>query len=215
MCYIIHNTLNNNNYVSYLRRPSMSQKREQIIQTGEILFIKHGMRRVTVEEICRQAGISKPTFYKYFENKEALARHIDELWIEDALQRIDEIEEAETPFPHKMKQILAIKQELSARPGPEFMQDLIDLDIDISHVFERVMRYFVMSQQNGDIRADIRPQFLLAAFNILNNMQYDPRIRALYQDAEKLAGDVFKLFYYGALSAGHREAGLPEGDADP
>jgi AcrR family transcriptional regulator len=190
----------------------MSRKRDQLIQTGEILFVKHGMRRVTVEEICRQAGVSKPTFYKYFENKAALARRIDEMWIEGALQRIDGIEDAETPFPEKMKQILAVKQELAARPGPEFLEDLIHLDIDLSHALRRVMRFLVKGQQNGDIRADVRPEFLMAAFNILNSIQYDPRIRNLYEDAETLAGDVFKLFNYGALSTDHREAGLPETD---
>jgi AcrR family transcriptional regulator len=187
----------------------MSQKRDQLIHTGEALFTKHGMRRVTVEEICRRAGVSKPTFYKYFANKEALARRIVDLWIENVLHQIDEIEEAEMPFPEKMKQILATKQAIAARPGPEFLEDLIDLDIDLSHALRRVMRFFVDGQQNGDIRADIRPEFLLAAFDLLNRMHHDPRIRDLYEDVETLAGDIFKLFYYGALSAGHRAAGLP------
>lgn len=188
----------------------MSQKRDQLIQTGESLFVKHGMRRVTVEEICRQADVSKPTFYKYFENKEALARRIDELWIEEALQQIDAIQVAEVPFPEKMRRILAVKQELSARPGPEFLEDLINLDIDISYAFQHVMHFFIKAQQDGDIRGDMRPEFLLAAFDILNSIQYDSRIRSLYENAETLAGDVFKLFYYGALSADHREAGLPK-----
>lgn len=187
----------------------MSRKRDQLIQTGETLFVKHGMRRVTVEEICRQAGVSKPTFYKYFENKAALARRIDELWIEEALQRIDAIEDAEVPFPEKLKQILALKRELAARPGPEFLEDLIHLEIDLSHALRRVMRFLVKSQQEGDIRADIRPEVLMAAFDLLNSMQYDRRIRDLYRDAESLAEDVFKLFHYGALSADHRQAGLP------
>jgi hypothetical protein len=55
----------------------------------------------------------------------------------------------------------------------------------------------------------------MAAFDILNSRQHDPRIRDLYKDAETLAGDVFKLFCYGALSADPREAGLPETDAGP
>lgn len=189
----------------------MSRKRDQLIQTGEALFVKHGMRRVTVEEICRQAGVSKPTFYKYFENKAALARRIDEVWIEEALQRIGAImEDAEAPFPEKLKQVLVIKQELAARPGPEFLDDLIRLDIDLSHALRRVMHFLVQGQQRGDIRADIRPEFLMAAFDVLNSMQHDPRIRNLYEDAETLAGDVFKLYYYGALSADHRGAGQPE-----
>jgi AcrR family transcriptional regulator len=193
----------------------MSRKREQLIQTGEALFVKHGMRRVTVEEICRKAGVSKPTFYKYFENKAALARRIDEVWIEEALERIDGIEDAEVSFPEKMKQILAVKQELSARPGPEFLEDLIGLEIDLSHALRRVMRFLVLGQQRGEIRADVRPELLMAAFDVLNGMQYDARIRDLYEDAEALAGDVFKLFYYGALSAEQREAGLPETGAGP
>ena len=188
----------------------MSRKRDQLIQTGEALFVKHGMRRVTVEEICRQAGVSKPTFYKYFQNKAALARRIVELWIEECLQRIEGIERAEAPFPDKLKQILAIKREFAARPGPEFLEDLIHLDIDLSCALRRVMHFLVKFQQRGDIRADIRPEFLMAAFDILNSLQQDPRIRGLYEDAETLAADVFKLFYYGALSADHREAGLAE-----
>jgi AcrR family transcriptional regulator len=193
----------------------MSQKRDQLIQTGEALFIKHGMRRVTVEEICRRAGVSKPTFYKYFRNKEALARRIVALWIEECLERIETIEAAEVPFPEKLKQILAIKREFAARSGPEFLEDLIQLNIDLSRALQRVMHFLVKFQERGDIRADIRPEFLMAAFDILNSMQQDPRVRSLYDDAETLAADVSKLFYYGALSAHHREAGLPETSASP
>ncbi len=193
----------------------MSRKRDQLIQTGEALFVKHGMRRVTVEEICRQAGVSKPTFYKHFENKVALARRIVELWIEEVLQQIDGMEDAEVPFPEKMKQLLTMKQAISARPGPEFLEDLIHLDIDLSHALRRVMHFLVKYQQQGDIRADIRPEVLMTAFDLLNSMQYDQRIRDLYENAETLAGDVFKLYHYGALSTDHREACLPETDAGP
>ncbi len=191
----------------------MSQKRDQLIQTGEALFIKYGMNRVTVEEICREANVSKPTFYKYFKNKEDLARQIDEIWVEEALRKVEEIEEAEMAFPEKMKQILEVKQEITAKPGPEFLEDLMALDIDLSYAFQRVMHFFIKSQQEGDLRADFRPEFLLAAFTFLNNMQYDPKIRALYDDAETLAGDIFKLFYYGALSPEHREIGLTQTDS--
>jgi AcrR family transcriptional regulator len=193
----------------------VSQKRTQLIKAGEALFVKHGMRRVTVNEICSRANVSKPTFYKYFENKEALARRIVELWIDDLLETIDKIEEADLPFPEKLKQILAVKQELSARPGPEFFEDLIPLDIDLSYALQRAMRFLIMGQQNGDIRADIRPEILMASFNLLNSMQHDPRILDLYDDAGKLAGDVFKLFYYGVLSLKHREEGLPKPDDSP
>ena len=75
------------------------------------------------------------------------------------------------------------------------------------------MRFLVQGQLQGDIRADIRPEFLLAAFDLLNRMHYDPRIRDIYEDTETLARDVFNLYYYGALSADHRVAGIPKAGA--
>ena len=86
------------------------------------------------------------------------------------------------------------------------MGDLIPLNIDLGYALQHVMRFLVKAQQEGDIRADIRPEVLMVAFNLLNSMQHDPMIRSLYEDDEHLAGDVFKLFHYGVLSAKHREA---------
>jgi hypothetical protein len=92
---------------------------------------------------------------------------------------------------------------------------MIHLDIDIRHVLGRVMRFLVHGQQHGNIRVDVRPEFLIAAFDLLNSMHLDPRIRSLYEDVETLAGDVFRLFLYGALSTDHREAGFPKTGGDP
>ena len=188
----------------------MPPKRDLLISTGESLFVKYGMQRVTVAEICSQANVSKPTFYKYFKNKEALAQQIVTQWIDEVLKQINEIEDSDLTFPEKLEEILAIKQELSARPGPEFFKDLIPLNIDLSYALERVMRFLVKGQENGDIRSDIRPEVLMTSFNLLNSMQHDQSIRELYDDAESLAGDVFKLFHYGALSNKHRRNDFPE-----
>ena len=189
----------------------MSKKRDTLIVTGERLFIKHGMSRVTVEEICSRAGVSKPTFYSHFQNKADLARRIAELWLEEGIKRIDEIQIAQIPFTAKLQQILDVRQEFAARPGPEFFEDLIRLEIDMSHILESVMGFFTHYQARGDIRRDVPPQVLLAAFTSLNSLQHDPRIRELYKDAESLATDVFTLFYYGALPRTHSEAGSSDG----
>ncbi|MBL0024612.1 MAG: helix-turn-helix transcriptional regulator [Saprospiraceae bacterium] len=41
----------------------------KIITTAKKLFWKHGSSRVTIEELCREAGVSKMTFYRHFNNK--------------------------------------------------------------------------------------------------------------------------------------------------
>ncbi len=44
-------------------------KRLQIIAAGEPIFERFGFRKTTVEEICREAGVSKRTFYELFNDK--------------------------------------------------------------------------------------------------------------------------------------------------
>ncbi len=51
----------------------MSEKevniREQIVLTAEKMFAQYGIRSVSIDDICKQLGISKKTFYVYFEQK--------------------------------------------------------------------------------------------------------------------------------------------------
>lgn len=46
-----------------------SKKRDEIIAAAEELFTQKGIRQVSVEDIVRQAQVSKATFYKYFTDK--------------------------------------------------------------------------------------------------------------------------------------------------
>ena len=64
-----------------------SPKREQLLTTASDLFWKYGMKRVPIEEICKEANVSKMTFYKYFKNKNDLAKTIIDKMHEDAIQK--------------------------------------------------------------------------------------------------------------------------------
>jgi len=48
----------------------MKHKREDIISKGQEIFRKNGYHATGVSEILSSCGISKGTFYNYFENKE-------------------------------------------------------------------------------------------------------------------------------------------------
>lgn len=53
-----------------------NKKYKALLEAGKKLFCKHGFRRVTIDEICREAGASKMTFYKWFDNKTEFAKTI-------------------------------------------------------------------------------------------------------------------------------------------
>ena len=48
------------------------QRRMQIISAAEKLFFQSGYDQVSMEEIAREAELSKGTIFFYFKNKEAL-----------------------------------------------------------------------------------------------------------------------------------------------
>lgn len=50
--------------------------KEQIVKTGCELFLKFGLRRVTITEICGELRISKKTFYTIFKQKEELIKEV-------------------------------------------------------------------------------------------------------------------------------------------
>ena len=45
---------------------------DKLREEGEQLFVQHGLRKVTVDELSRAPGIAKGTFYHFYESKEHL-----------------------------------------------------------------------------------------------------------------------------------------------
>lgn len=43
-----------------------NKNREEILETGKELFLKHSFHDVKITDICNIAGVSRVTFYKYF-----------------------------------------------------------------------------------------------------------------------------------------------------
>lgn len=50
---------------------------EKLREEGEKLFVQHGLRKVTIDELSQAAGIAKGTFYHFYESKEHLFMDIN------------------------------------------------------------------------------------------------------------------------------------------
>lgn len=73
----------------------MDNKRENILrQTGEI-FLKYGIRSVSMDDICRELGLSKKTLYQYVANKKELIKMILDLTIHERIEKIWQHEDQE------------------------------------------------------------------------------------------------------------------------
>ena len=54
------------------RRMRAPERRAQLLEVARLAFGRHGFHGVSMEEVAREAGVTKPVLYKHFPSKEAL-----------------------------------------------------------------------------------------------------------------------------------------------
>ena len=58
------------------RRPGLREQRRIILDAAVELFSQEGVKAVSVSRICQQAGVSRDTCYRCFEDKGTLVSHL-------------------------------------------------------------------------------------------------------------------------------------------
>lgn len=77
------------------RRPSGDDRERDILATAELLLAQRPVNEISVDDLAKGAGLSRPTFYFYFESKEAvLLTLLDRVAEEARLVRGRALEEA-------------------------------------------------------------------------------------------------------------------------
>jgi AcrR family transcriptional regulator len=174
-----------------------SKKREQIIQTAKILFMRHGTKRVTVEEICKKAGASKMTFYKYFPNKIELVKHVWRSLMEEGFGKLDEIDALDIPLPEKIQLMFDWKREFVANISEEFIKEVIALQIDVTEYRKRFMRFITDAQKRGEVRPEILPEFIIAVLDKLNELAFDEALIKKYPNFIEFNREFKDFFWFG------------------
>ncbi|MFK7921404.1 MAG: TetR/AcrR family transcriptional regulator [Bacteroidia bacterium] len=184
----------------------MSPKQAQVLETGRNLFWKHGTKRVSVEEICREAGVSKMTFYRYYPNKNELIKAVIILIIDESMVDYRELMARDISFKAKMEEIVRLKFEGSNTVSEEFAKDIYFVaDPEIKAVYEtaaanimqEVMADYIHAQEQGWIRSDIKPGFISYMMEAMRNQYFDEKLRSMYPNIRDLAVELNHFLFYG------------------
>lgn len=98
--------------------------RERILKTAEELFLKFGIRSVTMDEIASELGISKKTIYMHFEDKDAIVHEVATFRMSCEQDISEQIwKEAENPIHEVVKEIEMLKTHVAAL-NPVVIYDL-------------------------------------------------------------------------------------------
>jgi len=187
-----------------------NEKHRQIIQTGQKLFFKHGIRRVTVEEICKEANVSKMTFYKHFKNKNELVKDITRLIVEVQLKKYREfMDRTDITFEEKIRMTIEMKMEGTSDISAAYFDDYVIhsdpelasfIQTESAKVYKEVLKDYMEAQERGDIRKDIKPEFIQFFLNHILELAKDERLLALYDHPQKLIMELVNFFFYGIMN---------------
>ena len=183
------------------------KKKTQIVQAADQLFKKFGIKKVTVEEICLEAGASKMTFYKYFANKIELVKYLWQQMTDDSMQKLDELDRRDIPFTEKIKIMLKMKEEATSQMGNQYIHDYLNMIPDLqsfyNKIFGEVMVKFMdiirRAQESGEVRKSMRPEFFLAVVQQLTELAKNEKLAAIYDNYTEFALEVNNFLYYGIM----------------
>jgi len=186
-----------------------SKKYEKLIATGRSLFWKYGIKRVTIDEICRESSVSKMTFYKYFKNREDFACTILNEIVEDGLKVYSEIMSGDMSFQKKVEKIIEFKIKMSENMSYEVMHDIYSgafpklREMMIKRSNENIailMNDFRKAQEAGEITRDFDLKFVLYFLNKSIEIVNDKELNKIYNTPQELIGAFVKFFFYGIVA---------------
>ncbi len=76
----------------------MDEKKLDIIDRSAMVFLRLGIKSVTMDDLARELGISKKTIYKYFADKNELIISIIQLKVAEDSNTVDTCAKAENPI---------------------------------------------------------------------------------------------------------------------
>ena len=184
-------------------------KRDLILETGKVLFWKFGYKRVTIEEVCKEAGVSKMTYYKYFANKIELVKTIMDNILRVSLDKYKNIMASDLPYPEKVVEMIHLKKDQIEHMSSEFFKDYLqsgnpELISHLEQLSGESMQMFTddfrKAQENGDIRQDLKIEFIMYVMNHLVEMAQEDALLNIYDEPQDLVMEITNFLFYGILN---------------
>ena len=156
---------------------------EKLREEGEKLFVQHGLRKVTVDELSQAAGIAKGTFYHFYESKEHLFMDINvkiqfKLW--ERMNTVLEENKVLPPkeltrkifmtmaeFTHDYPLINMVDQDTIEQLIRKLPQDVVEKHVrEDSEFLRKLEEYGVRFKIDRDLAAKIFEHVYLSSINM-------------------------------------------------
>lgn len=178
---------------------------DRLLTSAKALFWKFGFGKVTIDEICKEAGVSKMTFYRAYKNKADLAEQVIDGLIAMGVKEYKEVMGSDIPFPEKLERLLELKYQSSQNISEAFIKDLYGKNKLLAaklkqgqlKQMELIKHDFGKAQEEGWINPHLSMDFILYMLNDLNAKMKDENLLRMYTHPSKLIMHLTQFYFSG------------------
>ncbi|KPU45238.1 HTH-type transcriptional repressor KstR2 [Oxobacter pfennigii] len=187
------------------------EKRDTIVKVAQELFAEKGIAAVSITDIAAKANVSRVTLFKYFGDKETLAKEAMFLWIELLMKEYEDILSSSKPFHQKLLGLLSTRLAGSERIGerfihstawddPEFLR-LIN-EMTATHALPIIIQLIEEGKSSGNIDSLLNNEAILAYFSAFGSIVKNPEY---IKKGREFQISMFNLFMGGLIKNWHQK----------
>ncbi len=190
--------------------------KERILQKAHELFMRYGVRSVSMDDIAAQLGMSKKTLYQYYTDKEELVDVVLSAILENnRRQCLADRQKAENAI-HEVFQAFDMMQEMFTNMNPSIVFDLEKYHPVVSKKIQQhkqVFMYQVIKQNlergikeelyRPEINVDVLTRFRIESMMLAFNSEIFPNNRTQLVSIQE---EILEHFLYGlSTPKGHKQ----------
>jgi TetR/AcrR family transcriptional regulator, cholesterol catabolism regulator len=201
---------------SFVKNFIALETKSKIIQTAADLFMHLGIRSVTMDDIARQAGVSKKTIYQEFSDKNQL---VFETFSKALEEDICQLQGSPQVNEGVIEHLIGLSHYMRKRFGemnPFVMNEIqryypqcwkLFEDFKQSHVYQEIVQLLEKGKEEGFFRPDLNTEIIALMRMEQMTLIFDPlKFPPSKYNLLEFQMEIFEHFLYGIFTEKGREA---------
>jgi AcrR family transcriptional regulator len=187
-----------------------TDRQQKILDAALKLFgTAHDVRKVSVEDIARQARVSPTTIYNRFGTRENLVNEVVRNITIQNIERNRGIIKTDMPFEQKLMTIIGGKMALAGKLDAEIIKKMVSQDKSIAPFIENIYQeeikplwidILAQGKREGYINPGISDKALLLYLDAMKaGLQSQPELTKSLPENLALIKELTKIMFYGFL----------------
>lgn len=161
------------------------ENKEKILRGAEDLFMKYGVRSISMDDIARHLAVSKKTLYQHFADKDELVVLVLKSHLERNSKELEAILETAGNSIEELAKISACMKKNMEGLNPAMLFDMqkfhpkawnVWLEFKQKYIRESVISNLKRGVQEGHIRPEVNPEIIAALRIELIQLSFNPDV---------------------------------------